>query len=201
LNDHGDRLPVIIVNLLRGIIYREDDQRRWQDLVELQGPVQDYLGVIGLELCLYDDEGFAFLKNRERNDEEPDFPQLIIRRQLSYTVSLLLAQLRRALAEHDASSSDERLIIDREELISIMQTFFEAGTNEVKFRRKIEASLQKVFELGFIRFIGDRKEKIEVKRIIKAFVDAQWLNEFDQRIGEYLEYAGGSGEEPEGDDE
>ena len=190
MTDYGDRLPVILINLMRGVLYREDDQKRWQDLLELQGAAQDYLCVVGLELCLFEDEGFAFLKNREKVDEEPDLPQLITRRQLSYTVSLLLAQLRRSLAEHDASSGEERLIIDKEEIIGRLGTFFETGSNEVKFIRKIDAALQKVSELGFIRFIGERKEKIEVKRIIKAFVDAQWLNEFDQRIGEYLEYGG-----------
>lgn len=69
-----------------------------------------------------------------------------------------------------------------------METFFVSGSNEVQFTRKIDSALQKVYELGFIRFLGDKKEKIEIKRIIKAFVDAQWLQEFDTRIEEYREY-------------
>jgi len=195
MTEYGDRLPVILISLMRGVVYREDDQKKWQELIDLQGPVQDYLTVIGLELVLHEDEGFAFLKNSEEGEEEQDIPRLIIRRQLSYPVSLLLAQLRRRLVEHDASSGEERLIIDREEIISMMGTFFNTGSNEVKFIRKIDAALQKVYELGFIRFISAGKEKIEIKRIIKAFVDAQWLNEFDQRVKEYLEYGGGTEDE------
>lgn len=188
MTDYKDRLPHLLVPLLKGVIYREDEHSRWQDLLESQGAVQDYLSIIGLEMIMHEDEGFAFLKNVERDDDETEIPRLIIKRQLSYPVSLLLAQLRRRLTEHDASSGEERLIIEREEIISMMGTFFPSGSNEVKFQKKVDAALQKTFELGFIRFIGDRKEKIEVKRIIKAFVDAQWLNEFDVRLAEYLEY-------------
>ena len=186
--EYKDRLPQLLIPLLKGVVYREDDHGRWQDLLDNQGSVQDYLSVIGLEMIIHEDEGFAFLKNRERNEDEVDLPRLIIKRQLSYPVSLLLAQLRRRLTEHDTSSGEERLIIDREEVGTMMGTFFPSGSNEVKFDKKVDAALMKCFELGFIRFIGDRKEKIEVKRIIKAFVDAQWLNEFDARLAEYLEY-------------
>jgi hypothetical protein len=188
MSEYGDRLPQLLITLLRGVLYREDDAKRWQDLTEHQGAVQDYLSIIGLELVLHENEGFAFLRNRERTEEE-DLPRLIIRRQLSYPVSLLLAQLRRKLSEHDASSGEERLILHKQEIIDLMGTFFVSGSNEVKFVRKIDAALQKVFELGFIRFLGDKKEEIEVKRIIKAFIDAQWLNEFDQHMKNYVEYA------------
>ena len=191
MTENSDRLPVILIALLKGVVYREDNSRKWQDLIDHQGPVRDYLSVIGLELMFFEDEGFAFLKNRERDDDANEIPQLIVRRQLSYPVSLLLAQLRRKLAEHDASSGEERLIIDKQEIIDLMGTFFVSGSNEVQFARKVDGALQKVYELGFIRFLGDKKEKIEVKRIIKAFVDAQWLQEFDTRIEEYLEYSKG----------
>ena len=189
MTEYSDRLPVILITLLKGVLYREDSSGKWQDLLDHQGAVRDYLSVIGLELLLFEDEGFAFLKNKEKNEESEDIPQLILRRQLSYPVSLLLAQLRRKLAEHDASSGEERLIIDKQEIIDLMGTFFASGSNEVQFVRKVDSALQKVFELGFIRYPGDRKDKIEVKRIIKAFVDAQWLNEFDQRMKDYLEYS------------
>ena len=32
-----------------------------------------------------------------------------------------------------------------------------------------------------------------MRRILKAFVDAQWLSELDARLGEYLEHATGTG--------
>ncbi len=192
MTENNDRLPGILIALLKGVVYREDNIKKWQDLVDYQGQIRDYLSVIGLELLFFEDEGFAFLKNREREEEDEEIPRLIVRRQLSYPVSLLLAQLRRKLAEHDASSGEERLIIDKQEIINVMGTFFVSGSNEVQFIRKIDGTLQKVSELGFIRFLGDKKDKIEVKRIIKAFIDAQWLQEFDTRINEYREYGKGN---------
>ncbi len=185
--ENSDRLPGILIALLKGVVYREDNSKKWQDLIDHQGQVRDYLSVIGLELLFFEDEGFAFLKNREKNDDQ-EIPQLIVRRQLSYPVSLLLAQLRRKLAEHDASSGEERLIVDKQEIVDLMGTYFVSGSNEVQFIRKIDGALQKVHELGFIRFLGAKKEKVEVKRLIKAFVDAQWLQEFDTRMEEYLKY-------------
>jgi len=189
MTQHSDHLPVLLIALLKGVVYREDNITKWQNLIDHQGPVRDYLSVIGLELFLFDDEGFAFLKNHEKNEDNSEIPQLIVRRQLSYPVSLLLAQLRRKLAEHDASSGEERLILEKQEIIDLMGTFIISGSNEVQFIRKIDGALQKVSELGFIRFLGEKKEKIEIKRIIKAFVDAQWLQEFDTRMEEYLQYA------------
>ena len=197
--ENSDKLPKLLIPLLKGVVYREDNPAGWQDLLESQGMLQDYLWVIALKLIIHEDEGFAFLKNQE--SDEDDVPRLIARRQLSYPVSLMLAQLRRRLTEHDASSGEERLIIGREEIIAMMSTFFKTGSNEVKFIKKIDATLQKTMELGFIRFIGERREKIEVKRIIKAFVDAQWLKEFDERLKEYEEYIDRSSDNEDSGDE
>ncbi len=192
MNPHKDELPGILIPLLKSVIYRDESPEKWQLLMDNQNPVRDYLTVIGLELMVFEDEGFAYLKNTEREDDET--PRLISRRPLSYTVSLLLSQLRRKLAEHDASSGEERLILEKGEIVDLMVTFMSRGVNEVQFTRKIEAALQKVFELGFIRFPGNRKDTVEVKRIIKAFIDAQWLNEFDSRMEAYAAY-GDSDEE------
>jgi hypothetical protein len=39
---------------------------------------------------------------------------------------------------------------------------------------------------------------IEIRRILKAFVDAQWLSEFDRRLSEYrTEWTGAAGGVPE----
>lgn len=40
--------------------------------------------------------------------------------------------------------------------------------------------------MGFIRFLRNSKDTFEVQKILKAFVDAQWLNEFDLRLKEYF---------------
>jgi hypothetical protein len=40
-------------------------------------------------------------------------------------------------------------------------------------------------DLGFLRRLDDEGENYEVRRILRAFVDGQWLSEFDQRLAEY----------------
>ena len=45
--------------------------------------------------------------------------------------------------------------------------------------------MNKVAELGFVRRLRGQERMFEVRRILKAFVDAQWLAEFDQRLAAY----------------
>lgn len=186
-----EHISYLMVNLLKGVVHREDNLQRWEQMLDLQAQLHDYLALLNLELHLHEEEGYAFLRNREQDPEGPQLPKLVARHQLSYPVSLILAQLRRKLAEHDAMSGEERLIVEQQEIVDMMGTFFPTGTNEAGFTRKVVSWLQKVKELGFIRYLDTgAKEQIEVRRIIKSFVDAQWLNEFDQRIREYREYGG-----------
>jgi hypothetical protein len=61
--------------------------------------------VLLLDLVLDEAEGHAFLKGRPDTDESegaPRLPRLVARRQLSYPVSLMLALLRKRMAEFDA---------------------------------------------------------------------------------------------------
>ncbi len=175
-----------MINLLKGVMYDDEDPKLWQHLLHLQARVRDYAKEIGLSLEISQEEGFAWLKSIEQQDQGEELPRLISRRQLSYPVSLLLALLRRRLAEHDATSSESRLILNIEDMVEMITTFLPSGTNEVKIVNQVESHLKKIADMGFIRFLRTDKDKIEVRRIIIVFIDAQWLNEFDGRIKEYL---------------
>lgn len=111
------------------------------------------------------------------------------RRQLSYPVSLLLALLRKKLVEHDAGGGDPRLILSREQIVELIRVFLPASANEAKLVDRVHADINKVVELGFLRRLRGQDNQYEVRRIIKAYVDAQWLAEFDQRLAEYREHA------------
>ena len=67
----------------------------------------------------------------------------------------------------------------------MVRIFLPSGSNEVKFADEIGTILNKISELGFIRRLRGQGQMIEVRRIIKAFVDAQWLSDFDARLAEY----------------
>jgi hypothetical protein len=104
---------------------------------------------------------------------------------LSFPVSLLLALLRKKLAEFDTRGGDSRLILSREEVVEMIRIFLPSGSNEVKLIDQVDGVLNKIEELGFVRRMRGQEHRFEVRRIIKAFVDAQWLAEFDARLAEY----------------
>jgi hypothetical protein len=53
----------------------------------------------------------------------------------------------------------------------------------------MDAHLNKVVELGFLTRLRGQDNQFEVRRILKAFVDAQWLSEFEQRLAQYAAHA------------
>ena len=187
--NQGVSLPRVLVGLMKGVVYREGDAPLWQDLLGLQARVRDYVAVLGLELMLDEAEGYAFLRTRPVPDGEPDLPRLVQRRALSFPVSLLLALLRKKLAEFDAGGGEggSRLILSRDEVVELIRVFLPSGSNEAKLIDQVETHLNKIIELGFVRRLkapgGD--QAFEVRRLLKAFVDAQWLAEFDQRLAGY----------------
>jgi hypothetical protein len=190
----NEQLSAVLVALMKAVLYREDDPARWQALLEVQSRVRDHVAVLGLELMLDDSEGYAYLRQRAPREGEPEVPRLVQRRPLSYPVSLLLALLRKKLAEHDARAGDTRLVLTRDEIVETMRLFLADTANEAKLVDKVEAHVNKVVELGFLRRLRGRDEHLyEVRRILKAFVDAQWLGELDRRLAEYR---GAAGEAP-----
>ena len=53
---------------------------------------------------------------------------------------------------------------------------------------RIDTDINRIVELGFLRRLRDRGDQFEVRRILKAFVDAQWLSEFEQRLAQYKDH-------------
>ena len=197
-SSHGLRPPnelsSVVVPLLKGVLYRKDNPGLWDSLLHLQASVRDYVAILGLELMFDEAEGYAFLRSRQSEDEDGQsaIPRLVARRQLSYPVSLLLVLLRKKLAEFDAGGGDTRLILSRDEVVELIRIFLPAGSNEVKLIDQVDGTLNKIAEMGFIRRLRGQGQMIEVRRIIKAFVDAQWLADFDERLAEYRQQLAGT---------
>lgn len=194
-NAQGTGLSRVLISLMKGVLYRENDAALWQEMFVLQAALRDYVAVLGLELMLDEAEGYAFLRTRPVAPGEPELPRLVQRRALSFPVSLLLALLREKLAESDAGGGDTRLILSRDEVVELVRVFLPSGSNETRLIDQVDAHLNKIVELGFVRRLkpqgGSKEQMIEVRRILKAFVDAQWLAEFDQRLAAYREKLSG----------
>jgi len=191
-------LSQLMVQLLKGVLYREDDERLWTSLLRLQARVREQAAVLLLDLVLDEAEGYAFFRSRPDADESEGamrLPRLVARRPLSYPVSLMLALLRKRMAEFDASGGDTRLVLSRDDIAELMRLFLPDGTNEARLIDQVDATVSKVVDLGFLRRLkpaagagaqgGADRGQYEVRRILKAFVDAQWLAEFDARLEVY----------------
>jgi len=189
----GQAFSRVLIALMKGVVYHDADADIWQALLGLQARVRDYLAVLGLELLLDEAEGYAWLRTSPAPEEGEALPRLVVKRPLSFPVSLLLAQLRKKLAEFDASGEDTRLILSRDEVVDMVRVFLPAGVNEARIVDQIDTHLNKIIELGFLRRMRGQTHLFEVRRILKVFVDAQWLSEFDQRLATYrINVLGGS---------
>ena len=134
--------------------------------------------------------------------ETDPLPRLIPRRSLSFHVSLLLALLRKKLAEFDAQGGDTRLMITRAQIAEMIRVFLPATSNEARLHDKIDEHINKAEQLGFLRPAKNGDQTYEVRRVLKAFIDGQWLADFDARLADYASLLAGDGDSADrGNDE
>lgn len=190
-SDTANALSGLLVQLLKGVVYEEQHARLWPDLLKLQAAVRDYCRVIGLELYIDEAEGYAFLRQQadEEEEDERTIPRLIPRRSLSFPVSLLLVLLRKRLAEEDASGGETRVVLSREQVIDLMVLFMPEQKNEARINDQINTAINRAVDYGFLRKLKeDGGDMLEIRRILKAFVDAQWLDDFQEHLDGYREH-------------
>ena len=189
-------LSVAVTQLMKGAVYRETHDRAWSHLLQLQPQVRDHVAVLGLQVVIDEAEGYAFLRQRPADeDDERQLPRLIPRRALSFHVSLLLALLRKKLAEFDAQGGETRLMLTRAQIAEMLRVFMPATSNEARLLDRIDEHIGKAEQLGFLRQAKNGEQVYEVRRILKAFVDGQWLADLDAKLAEYSALLGGDGED------
>lgn len=179
-----------VINLLQGVLYQNEQPELWLELLKLQAQIQDYVSVLTLQLIIDEAEGYAYLRQRSAvdNEAEAGLPRLIQKRPLSFPVSLLCVLLRKKLLEQDAGGGELRVILTEAQIIEMMQLYLPAGNNEVKTVQQIKTAVNKVIDLGILRRLTTDTERFEVKRIIKALIDADWLADLDAKLAEYQEH-------------
>lgn len=183
----------VIIQLLKGVLYNDTQPALWQDLLTFQVTIRDYLAVIGLQVVIDETEGYAFLRQRPEIEsdttEASPRPRLIQRRPLSYPVSLLCVLLRKKLIEQDANGGETRVILNREQIIDMLRVFLPESGNEARIIEQIDQYISKMQEHGFLRRLKADEDLYEVRRIIKALVDATWLSDIDEKLRAYQAHA------------
>jgi hypothetical protein len=183
-------LPIAVLHLMKGVVYADASPRAWSDLLQLQHQVKDYVEVLGLQVVIDEAEGYAYLRQRPAgDDDEEQLPRLIPRRSLSFHVSLLLALLRKKLAEFDAQGGDTKLMLTRAQIVEMIRVFMPVTSNDARLLDQIDTHINKVAELGFLRPVKNAgpsaEQAFEVRRILKAFADGQWLADLNDKLAEY----------------
>lgn len=176
-----------IVKLLKGIVEYSDTS--WNDILRYQAEIQDYISVIGLELIVKKEEGFAFLKQALLDDEKTI--HLVTRRQLGFEVSVVLIVLRQLLDEFEMNPTDSQAdekYVTMAQIKDEVEFFLPAKFNQVKFKQDLENYIAKVIELGFLvesRQTESSETRYKIHRIIKEKITLDDLMEFKKKLNDY----------------
>ncbi len=184
------RFSRVLIALFKGVVYQELQSDLFQTLLAQESAVRDYVHVLGLDLTLDEAEGFAYLRSRDALGDDEALPRLVAKRPLSFVVSLVLALLRKRILEVE-SSGESRLIMSREDIVDMVRVYLPSRTNEAQVVDQVQKTgINRVVEIGFMRELRGQDGMYEVMRIIKAFVDAEWLSDFNEKLSAYIEAHG-----------
>ncbi|CCK62957.1 DUF4194 domain-containing protein [Mycobacterium canetti] len=182
-NEHA--IASAIIRLMQGVVYRESDEDTWLTLERSGAGVRDHFGTIGVEVVVDDAEGYAYLRSRPSEDGDEVLPRLVRRRALTYNVSLLLVLLRKRLVEFETTGGEGRLVLTTDQIVEMLRLFQAESTNDARIVEQAETTVKKAAELGFLRQLRGQRDQWEVRRILKAYVDAQTLADFSAKLREY----------------
>ncbi len=181
----------LAIRLLKGALY-EEDTRLWNDLVKVQEvPLRRYFNEIGLQLIVNRNEGFAFLRQPPAvpDNSVPPLPRLMNRRTLTLDQSVLCVLLRESLEEHTVIDTASREpILTLRDIREMVELFFRERTTHQRFLKDVKKTVKEVKDMGFLEVIGSEQPlnedetRYRIKRILKAFIDADELYQLSQQI-------------------
>ncbi len=188
LEQHIKPYSKAIVKLLKQPI--ENNQSLWQDVLNYQVEIQNYVNLIGLELVLKKDEGFAYL--RELEDREGNTLGIVSKRKIGFEASIILVVLRQSLDEFDQNPTQfdvSEKFITSQEIKEEVELFLPETYNKVKLLKDLETNIRRIVDLGYLKEI-DKNEfetKYQIHRIIKEKVSLDQLQEFKNKLEAYVE--------------
>lgn len=180
-----------LIDLLSGIVIKEASPEIWNTITLEQYRINEYMEKIGLSLVIDEEGGYAFLKQKETDE----LPHLVKKQPLTFKMSLFLALLRNEINEFDGANGDSMLVIKEEDMVLRMKPYFPDVSDEVKFADSIRACIKKAVLMKILSPVKDNEFTYEVQPILRRFVDAAWLTEFNKALDKYMEENGISLEE------
>ena len=176
-----------IVRLLKSTVERNSNV--WDDVINYQNEIQEYISLIGLELIVKKDEGFAFVKQFE--DSEGNTLGMAQRRQIGFETSIVLVVLRQSLEDFDSNPTQlaTEKFITNTEIKDELELFLPEKFNRVKFIKELDKYINAAVELGYLKEINkkDTETKYQIHRIIKEKITLDILQNFKTKLEEYVE--------------
>jgi Domain of unknown function (DUF4194) len=175
----------VFIKLLKGPV-EYLDKAPWEQLLQYQGELTRFLQQLGLILVLEKEDGYAYLEQL-RLDEEENTVGWVRRNQLGYEESILLVLLRDMMAEFEVGEASTReLIKKRREIKEYSELFFAENPSRVRFIRDLDRLIDRAEELDFLEKVEQHdlpdEQKFRIKKIIKAKVDNEILDNFKQQL-------------------
>lgn len=175
-----------VVKLLKGVV--ENNDTVWSDILTYQTEIQNYISLMGLELILKKDEGFAFIKQRTNDDAKT--VNLVSRRQYGFELSVMLVVLRQMLEDFDSNptlSQATDKYVTAFEIKEETEMFLPSTYNKAKFEKELDNNIERIVDFGFLvapkSNYGETRYKIH--RIIKEKVTLDDLLDFKKQLNDY----------------
>jgi hypothetical protein len=187
MNTSDKILPyaAVVVKLLKGPV-EYVEKSTWEKLLQHKVELIRFLQQLGLNLVLDEQDGYAFVKHALTEDDEA-YVNWVQRRSYTYEESIMLVLLREMMAEFEVSESGSReLIKKRREIKEYAELFFREGPSRIRFLKDIDRLIDKVEENGFLHRTENHEvpdeQKFRIRKIIKAKVDSEVLDQFQQQM-------------------
>lgn len=179
----------VTAHLLKGVVY-VSDEKLWDMLLLHQHRVSDQLAGLGLILIVDEHDGFAYVRQMHGDDEVSqgyfEMPKLFRRKTLGFGATVMAVILRDELRKFDESELEAtRAVVAGETLYELWNGLVSAQVDEKKQRRDFERCLGQMEDVGFLKRVEQEGDDYEIKRVLKARVSLQFLEELKQRIGEH----------------
>ncbi|MEZ0485982.1 DUF4194 domain-containing protein [Fibrella aquatica] len=172
--------------LYKGPLFQQQD-KLWRLLLKHQHEVRKHVAEWGGDLLLDEAEGYARLTEMEVDDEiREQLPTLIEKRPLNYPTTLLAVLLRKQLIEHQRTSSENLLRVNRTDMLDQLSNFLNAGqTDEAKLRDRADEAINTLERYGLLRKLGADTDDYEVRRLLNSFVDLEFIAEFEEKLRQH----------------
>lgn len=181
----------VIIKLLQGPVYA-DDKNIWRELQAWSSAIQEYFGKIGMTLEIAEQDGFARIMQPEagENDETP-LPRLMRKQSLTYEATLLAVILREGLEEFDIKSDGTKFYLTQKEIKERIELFYTEQPNKSKLWKDLSRPITSLLNVGILKLnredaANKDNNQYEIKRIIKAFISNDKLEEIKNKLSNYV---------------